>query len=329
MPLQRTAHQQRFPRFLQLICVLSITILSIIAASQNSFAQVVVPGTGQRSPVSGDTFEDKKWSFTHNFPKSSHTLDQQVRYPLGVSKNGRWQESAKRGQPDIIRRVATPKNGIPGSKGALLLRTLNSGIPRFITRTSQQDDLLFEPQEGAIPAAMSPSVVVRVYLPPFDQWENRTDTSFGFRLGVETTTYEIKRSLFRKKRVPKSEMFYPGIFIQYNAPRAQNGLKKAKKSATFIIRGNQAGQDVAGPVITQTGWWTLGISLSPNGQLHYFANPGVGKLTQKHRIHSAFYAGHRMERYHTFFFDIVSRNDAKTWSTAWIIDDPYLYYKKR
>ena len=31
------------------------------------------------------------------------------------------------------------------------------------------------------------------------------------------------------------------------------------------------GQDFAGPHITTPGWWTLGMSFSPDGQVHYYA----------------------------------------------------------
>jgi hypothetical protein len=300
--------------------------IAILVVTPACFSQVIIPGSGQRVKDSGDNFEDTKWSFIYNFPKSSHNLNKRVSEPRGYSKNGLWQESAKRGQPDYIKRVATPKGGIPGSKGALLLQTLNSGIPGYTSQVSQQDDFLFVPQQGLVPASMSPNVIVRVFLPPFDKWEDRTDTSFGFRLGVDAITYKIKRSFFRKKRVAKTEMFYPGIFIQFNSP-TDSGEKK--KSAVFIIRGNRNGQDILGPKITKTGWWTLGMSLSPDGRMHYFASPGVDKLTMKDHIHSAYYRGLKINNYHTFFFDLISKNDGKTWSTPWIIDDPYLYYGNR
>ncbi|GAB4152619.1 MAG: hypothetical protein Tsb009_28610 [Planctomycetaceae bacterium] len=307
-----------------LIVAFSIIFHAIVP--QNAAAQVVIPGSGQKVKGSGDDFEDEKWSFSHNFPKSSYNLDKRVREPRGSSKNGLWQESAKRGQPDLIKRVTPPAGGLPGSKGALLLRTLQSGIPGYFPQGSQQDDLLFQPQQGAVPVSMSPSVVVRVYLPPFEKWDDRTDTSFGFRIAVDATTYETKRRFFRRRRVAKNEMYYPGMFIQFNSPKDSN---EKEKSAVFIIRGNNYGQDVMGPKITKTGWWTLGMSLSPDGRVHYFASPGVDKLTMKDHILSAQYRGLRFNNYHTFFFDLISKNDGKTWSTPWIIDDPFLYYGTR
>ena len=303
----------------RLFVPMAIAILGNVSSAQN-----FIPGNGQKVKSSGDNFEDEKWSFTHRFPKSSYNLDKQSRDPLGISSNGLWHESGKRGQPDVVKRVATPKGGLPGSKGALLMRTLNSGVPGYLTRGSQQDDLLFNaPSIGTVPVSFGPNVIVRVFLPPFSQWEDRTDTSFGFRLAVDATTFKIKRGFFRKKRIPKREMFYPGMFIQFNSPR-DSGEKD--KSAVFIIRADSNGQDVVGPKITKTGWWTLGMSITPDGRVHYFAKPGVEKLAMKDHVLSSTYGGTRFEQYHTFFFDVISKNDGKTWSTPWIIDDPQLHY---
>lgn len=308
---------------LRIVASLIVPMAAVFCANA-ALAQNYIPGNGQKVSGSGDDFEDAKWSFTHNFPKSSFNIDKQSRDPLGISSNGLWHESGKRGQPDVVKRVATPKGGIPGSTGALLMRTLNSGVPGYLTQGSQQDDLLFNaPNVGTIPVSYAPNVVVRVYLPPFDQWEDRTDTSFGFRLAVDATTYTTKRSFFRTKRIPKREMFYPGMFIQYNSPK-DSGRKE--KSAVFVIRADNNGQDVVGPVITKTGWWTLGMSVTPDGRAHYFAKQGVEKLTRKDHILTSSYGGTRFENYHTFFFDIISKNDGKTWSTPWIIDDPQLHY---
>lgn len=298
--------------------------LALLIAADPAFGQSSIPGNGQKVNGSGDDFEDEKWSFTHRFPKSSYNLDKRSREPLGSSSNGLWHESAKRGQPDVVKRVPTPKGGLPGSKGALLMRTLNSGIPGYLSQGSQQDDLLFNaPSMGTVPVSYAPNVIVRVYVPDWDQWEDRTDTSFGFRLAVDATTFTIKRSFFRTKRIPKREMFYPGMFIQYNSPK-DSGQKE--KSAVFIIRADSNGRDVIGPRITKTGWWTLGMSITPDGRVHYFAKPGVEKLTAKDRVLSSSYGGTRFENYHTFFFDVISKNDGRTWSTPWIIDDPQLHY---
>ena len=79
------------------------------------------------------------------------------------------------------------------------MRTLNSGVPGRISNDVQQDDLIVDciSRLGtSIPVSEIPNCVVRVYLPPDDQWENRTGPHFGFRAGVTTTTSEPRTGLF-------------------------------------------------------------------------------------------------------------------------------------
>ena len=40
-------------------------------------------------------------------------------------------------------------------------------------------------------------------------------------------------------------------------------------------------------------------------------------------------SGHTAEKLNTFFFNVVTRDDGRTWSTEWIVDDPALYYYSR
>ncbi len=310
-------------RALQAVIGLIAAFGYLTVAQMVQAQSVVIPGTGKK--VAGDDFEDAKWNYQANLPKSSTNLDHRTRQPLGVSANGKWFESAKRGQPDVIKRIATPKGGLPGSRGAMLFRTLQSGIPGYRSATSQQDDLLFDTKYGSIPLAQMPNVTVRVFLPEFDKWEKSTDTSFGFRTALMATTWELKRGLFRKRRVAKREMFYPGMFIQFQSKA--DGHKQ--DSAHFIIRADNYGRDFLGPKITKTGWWTLGMSFTRDGRVHYFAHPGAGNLTAKDRIASSSFGGVRFESFETFFFNVVNKNDGKTWSTAWIIDDPALHIGSR
>jgi len=294
-----------------------------------TYAQFVVPGTGQR--VAFDDFEDEQWEFTNNFPKSSKNIDGQIRAPLGFSKNQLWIESTKRGQPDIIQRVPTPEGGLPGSHGALLLKSIYTGVPNRTSIKSQQDDLLMRMSSqvgGYAPVAWSPNVVVRVYLPPFDEWEDKTDTSFGFRADVVGTKWEQQKRgfLFIRRRKMVSETYWPGMFIQFNS---KTDPQYDKDFAVFIIRGDDSGRDFVGPTITQTGWWTLGMSFTPDGRVHYFASPGVDRLTSADHIasHAPYYC--RCQRFSSVFFNICNQNDGKTPSTTWIVDDPELYVIRR
>jgi hypothetical protein len=105
-------------------------------------AQELVPGTGQRITQVGDDFEDPKWDYIANEPKSSEEQDHQERLPSGHSANGRWAEGLKRGQPDVVKRVPTPPGGIPGSEGSMLLMSLYTGVPGVFSGQTHQDDFI-------------------------------------------------------------------------------------------------------------------------------------------------------------------------------------------
>ncbi len=311
-------------------CRLLVITVFVFGGWDNAWAQLV-PGTGQRVEGASDDFEDPKWEFIHNFPKSSRNLDTQERLPLGNSRNELWYESAKRGQPDVIARVTTPKGGLPDSKGALLLRSLHTGVPRIPSTDSQQDDLLVDVSlaiDGYIPTSWLPSVVVRVYLPPFKEWENATDTSFGFRtqvVGSAWTKRHRKRFSLARKRT-KMETYWPGMFIQFNS---KDQPEHDADSAVFIIRADELGRDVLGPVITQTGWWTLGMSFTSDGRVHYYASPGIDDLTSKDHIMSFLPYDSPAEQFDSYFFNVCNQNDGKQWSTNWVIDDPSVYWTPR
>ena len=285
-------------------------------------AKGMLPGTGHRIDIIFDDFEDEGWKFDHNFPKSSFNMDKKERLPIGVSKNDLWYEGYKRGHPDVVKRVATPPGGLKGSQGALLLKTYSSGVPGKKSRVSQQDDLILDTTPaGEIRVKDSPSVVVRVFLPPWDQWENATDSQFGMRCCVLGKMPKKKFGL----RGGKVERYWPGMFIQFNSK--DNG--EPEDSAHFILRGDKYGRDFAGPKITQTGWWTFGMSFTPDGAVHYYASPGVDDLKAEDRIASHFAYGAKAQIFETLFINVCNQNNKKTWSTEFIIDDPTIYTKKR
>lgn len=290
-------------------------------------AQVLVPGTGQRVTAVGDDFEDPEWSYVFNLPKSSDENDNRKRLPAGVSTNRRWFEGVMRGQPDVIKRVPTPEGGLSGSEGALLLVSQRTGVPGRYSRKMQQDDFIVNVSNrlrGSIPVSRSPSVVVRVYLPPWEEWEQRTGPSFGFRAACLTHKQEKKKGFFGGGTQRVLETYWPGLFIQFN----KGDGDKRSDSAVLIVRGRGSGHDFRGPTIKQPGWWTLGMSFTPDGAVHYFARAGVEDLRASDRISSQYPYGYRCERLNSFFFNICS-GDNGNWSTPWIIDDAALYYASR
>ena len=75
----------------------SIFFALLAADARHVAAQVFVPGSGKRVAEVGDDFEDPKWNYIANLPKSSMENDHQARLPGGISANGRWYEPELRG----------------------------------------------------------------------------------------------------------------------------------------------------------------------------------------------------------------------------------------
>ncbi|MFM8414824.1 MAG: hypothetical protein ACKOCX_08870 [Planctomycetota bacterium] len=288
----------------------------------------LVPGTGTLVKNVVDDFEDEKWKWNPNLPKSSEEQDKRIRGPLGKSANGRWFEGPKRGTPDVVKRVELPAPGLEDSSHGLLIATLHAGIPGRVTYEMQQDDLIYNLGKYAgrgMSVGDSPSFVVRVYMPPFEQWENRSGPSFGFRTGCFTHAI-ITGEDHPDRGLYGVEEYWPGMFICFES--SHDG--KYKEDGAYIrVRSGRNGGEIRGPKIEQLGWWTLGISFSPDGVVHYFASPGVDDLTPEDHITSQYPYAYRTEWVKTFFFNVCTHDDGKTWSTPWVIDDPKVYFVKR
>jgi hypothetical protein len=295
-----------------------LTLILALGTFQVAIGQLV-PGTGRPLDQAGDDFEDPNWEYIYNSPKASKEQDEKTRLPAGGSRNGRFFEPLLRGQPDFISRVETPEGGLPGSTGAMMIATRDAGIPGRISYSNQQDDLVGRIGRP-IPVSRSPSVVARVYLPPFEEWEQRTGNSFGFR----TSNFGRKPGgggLFSSE--PKSEEYWPGFFIHFFSSKTDR--RYTEDHAMLLVRSNDRGQDLHGPKITEPGWWTLGMSFTPDGSVHFYAKAGIENLTPADRLASHYCYGFRCQRLDTYFFDVVSRDDGQTWSTKWIVDDPKVY----
>ncbi|MCA9044016.1 MAG: hypothetical protein KDA69_06835 [Planctomycetaceae bacterium] len=318
-------HTSRLSGLWKIVLLLSTPVF---AFSSLSYGQVI-PGTGE--VLVTDDFEDSSWEFNMNWPKSSKEEDEQVRYPLGRSTNGMWTEGPKRGFPDTVKWVETPAGGLSGSNGALYMRSRDTGIPGRPGFKQAQDDFVLSGR--SLSPSYYPNYTVRVYIPEWDQWEQRPGVSFGIRAGLQgpqTKEREVKGVRFfgrRNKVTTEMEPFYPGFFLQFfpeNDPN--NPMKKAH--ALILIRADHNGHEVAGPRIMESGWWTFGMTLSPDGQCHYYAHPGVEEFTAADHLYSSIPYTIRATAFNTVFFNICSGDDGRTWSTPWIIDDPKIYYVK-
>ena len=309
------------------LAALAASCLPLGANAGSAFAQVqaLVPGSGQVVPGVGDDFEDENWSFRFAGQKSSENIDEQQRMPAGSSTNGRWYEGIKRGYPDVVKRVATPEGGLEGSEGSLLLRSLYTGVPGRVSHKLQQDDFICNVNyrlKQSIPVSRAPSFVVRVFLPPVDEWEERSGPHFAVRCALGThARKEAKGFLAVGSRI-EEETYWPGMFLEF-VPK--NGRDRQDDYAYIRIRSNSRGGDYRGIPITVTGWWTFGMSVTPDGRVHYYAKPGVDELTEEDHLASEFPYGYRCEEFQTFFFNVCNGDDGRTWSTPFIIDDARVY----
>lgn len=300
---------------LRAAALLFSSLMAALAATSHAPAGTpFVPGTGEFLADCCDDFEDPNWSYRYNHPKSSHEQDKNQRSPGGMSGNKLWHEGGKRGTPDVVKRVQTPAGGIPGSTGALLFATKNSGVPGRISNEQQQDDLLmmFNRRLGrSIPISWQPSCMVRVYLPPFDEWENRSGAQFGMRTDWQG-----------RKPNGDIEEYWPGMFLLFRSETSRNVETDCAK---LTIRADQRGHDVRSLDIEEPGWWTLGMSFTSDGQVHYYASPGADDLTAKDYLMSSFPYRMRGVVFNNFFFNVANWENGRTWSTQWIIDDPQIF----
>jgi hypothetical protein len=274
----------------------------------------VIPGTGIRIAKTGDDFEDFEWVYYPSGPKSSWNIDENMRIPGGLTKNRLWAEGAKRGQPDMIRRVTTPPAGVPGSTGSMLLQTLYSGIPGRLSGQQQQDDLLHNAQGmtgTTIPVAWTPNCVCRVYIAPLSKWEERNGASFGYRVGL--LGWGNKSS---------NEEYWPGMFIHMERTLKNN---ERVSNMRVWVRGDGYGRDLPGPAFEPEEWITLGMTCSSDGQVHFFARKGVEDLEAGDCIGSYWPYSYRAHSFQTFFYNVINQDDGRSLSTPWIVDDAYLY----
>ena len=89
-------------------------------------------------------------------------------------------------------------------------------------------------------------------------------------------------------------------------PKRDSGAKE--DSARFVIRADEMGQDVAGPVIPKGDcWYTLGMSFGANGQVNYLCQRRRREfLRRKTDVASCFTTAITPRRSKSFFFDLVN-----------------------
>ncbi|MFN0022075.1 MAG: hypothetical protein ACKVP0_27820 [Pirellulaceae bacterium] len=304
------------------LALASSSILPALVGAQQPGTQpaqpkkkLLIPGTGLRIAKTGDDFEDEKFEYYPQHPKSSWNINKQMNVPGGISLNNLWAEGGKRGTPDVVKRIATPPGGIEGSKGCMMIQSLNPGIPGRASHEEQQDDLLHNVEGVAgsqIPVAWSPNVVCRVYVPSESQWEKRNGATFGFRIGLYGYTPQ-----------GKYDEYWPGIFFHMQREQAADG--KIKPSILSVLRADEFGRDLPGPVFQPSSWCTLGMSMPPDGSVQFFGKPGIDDLTEKDYLGGWHCYSWRGVNFSTYFFNVINMDNGRSWGTPWTIDNAYLY----
>jgi hypothetical protein len=129
---------------------------------------------------------------------------------------------------------------------------------------------------------------------------------------------------FGSRSETTNEPYWPGMWINF---RSKTSRRIKEDSAFLTIRAETNGRDFRALNIPadQFGWWTLGMSFTANGMVHYYAHAGVEDLTAADHLASKFPYRYEAQRFRTYFFDACNKNDGKSWSTPFVIDDPQLY----
>ena len=219
-----------------------------------------------------------------------------------------------------MQRVPTPEGGLEGSAWSLLMASKATGIPGKLTRKGEQDDV-FMSVNARIGHLLSP-VLARARASscaltsrPFEEWEDCAPArSFG-PAGARTTRG-------KKQDKDETEPYWPGIFVNFKRPADRF---KNEAPAYWVIRASNPGGDYRSLPIKESGWYTLGMSFTGDGMIHYYIRQGVGDLTASTRVASQFPYIFQCLYVIDVFFDIFGSNDGQTWTTGWIIDDPAVY----
>lgn len=223
-----------------------------------------------------------------------------------------------------MKRVETPPNGIPGSKGSMLMQSLYTGVPGVFSGQTHQDDFigLVDTRLGqSISVSRTPSVVAHVYLPEWSKWERREGNSFCFRAACDAYTQKPSRGLFGfGGSHTVLDEYWPGMLFYFHPG---DGDKKPD-SCSLMVRAGQNGGDFRALDIKEPGWWTLGMTFTPDGQIHYYAHPGVAPLSAKDLMTTQTPYGMKCEHFKCFFFDVLNGDNGQ-WSTPWVVDDCFVY----
>lgn len=254
-----------------------------------SFAQTTyyLPGTG--SAVKELNFE------------STSLLTEKFNYGNGWAGTGFGLTGTQRGAPEIVSVIANPQTVASSGNQALAFRSQTRDASWYTANpsavgttvyggadTETQDDF-FMTGTGWL-AAETPSVMMHVFVPTYAD-NNSIVTS-------------LRMPVKYNKAVGVSDNSWPGIWCY---------------GSFFYLRGpgrSDIGEYTNAPNAGKNTWWTFGLSITPDGDIQYYATPTyVTELTKDHLIgsNSVISANARSQSttpQNYEYFPVIQSNDA-------------------
>lgn len=169
-------------------------------------------------------------------------------------------DQEKRG-PESLKPVDTPIGGRPGSHGALEMSRIDDPWQQEMLSPAFKNKL-----GRALKREDQPIFIVRIYLPPFDQWGDAYH--FGFRQQTYAKGIE--------KVIPeaKDDKYSTSIWVK----------KDGKKISFYFRAANVQPNDQPGGPAVKPGWWTWAIAFDKNGIGHYYISEGTASPTKDDEV---------------------------------------------
>lgn len=231
-----------------------LSLLIIIIFNNISFAQQTayyIPGTG--SAVKELNFE------------SNSLLTQNFNYGSGWAGQGFGLSGTQRGAPEIVNVIANPEMVTSSGNQVLAFRSQDRDAAWYTANpsavgttyygsadTGTQDDFFM--YSGSWIASETPSVMMHVFVP-------------------STVEYYVTSLRMPVKYNGAANNSWPGIWCYGDKLNIRG---PGRNDITITTNAPNGGRDT---------WWTLGVSIAPDGDIQYYATPSfVTELTPAHCI---------------------------------------------
>lgn len=254
----------------------------ILFISNMAFGSIVypvaIPGTGdivQKLDFEKEVEGESDFSYNHGWAGQGYGLT-----------------GTQRGAPESIKVVHTPSSNVFSGKKSLQFYSHNrnsqwrtdhhtTGTEYDNPDKEQQDDFFMpiikkQGEKGWV-ATDTPAVLMHIYTEGISSTDEHQYTSLRM---------PIVSKINRKYKGKNVRPWWPGIWI-YQKPSSNKYIIKLRRPASSSM-------DVPfnfpeAKKIQESTWWTLGLSITPDGNIHYFLTDSyVKNLTMKHYLTSSF-----------------------------------------